>query len=58
MPLPASTRSSGRGRGRTRRRPKSWGGAESGPLAEAPQTVTMKGGDYFFMPSLAFLKSL
>jgi hypothetical protein len=23
-----------------------------------PQTVTMKGGEYFFMPSLAFLKAL
>ncbi len=26
--------------------------------APVPQTVTMKGGEYFFMPSLAFLKGL
>jgi hypothetical protein len=24
----------------------------------APQAVTLKGGEYFFMPSLAFLRSL
>jgi Dyp-type peroxidase family len=35
-----------------------WGGASSKPLAAAPQAVTMKGGEYFFMPSLAFLKQL
>lgn len=37
---------------------KTWGGEQSAPLAAAPQAVTMKGGEYFFMPSLAFLKSL
>ena len=35
-----------------------WGGASSKPIAAAPQAVTMKGGEYFFMPSLAFLKNL
>jgi hypothetical protein len=35
-----------------------WGGARSKPIAAAPQAVTMKGGEYFFMPSLAFLKGL
>jgi Dyp-type peroxidase family len=37
---------------------KTWGGDQSAPVAAAPQAVTMKGGEYFFMPSLAFLKSL
>jgi hypothetical protein len=35
-----------------------WGGASSKPIAAGPQAVTMKGGEYFFMPSLAFLKNL
>jgi Dyp-type peroxidase family len=38
--------------------PKTWGGGElvtTDPIAEA---VTMKGGEYFFVPSLAFLSSL
>jgi Dyp-type peroxidase family len=35
-----------------------WGGPGSKPIAAAPQAVTMKGGEYFFMPSLAFLKAL
>jgi Dyp-type peroxidase family len=38
--------------------PSTWGGSElttTDPIAEA---VTMKGGEYFFMPSLAFLRSL
>ncbi|MFC4536547.1 Dyp-type peroxidase [Sphaerisporangium dianthi] len=39
--------------------PKAWGNAQQGaPQPQAPQTVTMKGGEYFFMPSLAYLKSL
>jgi Dyp-type peroxidase family len=38
--------------------PKTWGANSSVPEAPAPQAVTMKGGEYFFMPSLAFLKSL
>ncbi|GAA3790483.1 Dyp-type peroxidase [Sphaerisporangium flaviroseum] len=38
---------------------ETWGGDKlSPPIAEIPQTVTMKGGEYFFMPSLAYLKSL
>jgi len=39
--------------------PKTWG--DPGSLSSAPavpQAVTMKGGAYFFMPSLAFLRSL
>jgi Dyp-type peroxidase family len=38
--------------------PKCWGGTKlttTDPIAEA---VTMKGGEYFFMPSLAFLRAL
>ncbi len=35
-----------------------WGGTENKLVAAAPQAVTMKGGDYFFMPSIAFLKAL
>ncbi|MFC7385069.1 Dyp-type peroxidase [Sphaerisporangium rhizosphaerae] len=39
--------------------PKAWGSEQHGaPQQQAPQTVTMKGGEYFFMPSLAYLKSL
>jgi hypothetical protein len=39
--------------------PESWGGTKlSPPQSQVPQTVTMKGGEYFFMPSLAYLKSL
>ncbi|MGE7369749.1 Dyp-type peroxidase [Neorhizobium sp. NPDC001467] len=39
--------------------PVSWGDAASiRTVASVPQTVTMKGGEYFFMPSLAFLKNL
>ncbi|MFC4591489.1 Dyp-type peroxidase [Sphaerisporangium corydalis] len=39
--------------------PKAWGSDRTSPLqAEVPQTVTMKGGEYFFAPSLAFLRSL
>lgn len=38
--------------------PVTWGGTTSELVAAAPQTVTMKGGEYFFMPSIAFLKGL
>jgi Dyp-type peroxidase family len=43
--------------------PKKWGAdfkkARDHKLTSpVPQTVTMKGGEYFFMPSLAFLKAL
>ncbi|MEV5412227.1 hypothetical protein AB0K60_25760 [Thermopolyspora sp. NPDC052614] len=39
--------------------PETWdGGKLSPPQQQAPQTVTMKGGEFFFMPSLAYLKSL
>ncbi|GAA0365678.1 Dyp-type peroxidase [Microbispora corallina] len=39
--------------------PKQWGSSALGaPQHQVPQTVTMKGGEYFFMPSLAYLKSL
>ncbi|MGI5155574.1 Dyp-type peroxidase [Microbispora sp. CA-102843] len=41
------------------RYPKAWGSTKLGaPQHQVPQTVTMKGGEYFFMPSLAYLKSL
>jgi hypothetical protein len=35
-----------------------WNGATMKTVNAAPQAVTMKGGEYFFMPSIAFLKSL
>ncbi|WP_026360052.1 Dyp-type peroxidase [Amycolatopsis nigrescens] len=35
-----------------------WGAGGDQAVAPAPQAVTMKGGEYFFMPSLAFLRSL
>lgn len=40
--------------------PVAWGDLSSKQAATTavPQTVTMKGGEYFFMPSLAFLRSL
>jgi Dyp-type peroxidase family len=39
--------------------PKVWGKPElSPPRAQVKQTVTMKGGEYFFMPSLAYLRGL
>jgi len=41
------------------RYPLTWGGNElSPPLPQVPQTVTMKGGEYFFAPSLAYLNNL
>ncbi len=33
-------------------------GAATETVDAAPQAVTMKGREYFFMPSVAFLKSL
>lgn len=39
--------------------PREWGSAGTTTLATAPRrAVTMKGGEYFFMPSLAFLRAL
>ncbi|MGF9565588.1 peroxidase [Neorhizobium sp. JUb45] len=39
--------------------PVKWGDAKSiKTVAAPPRTVTMKGGEYFFMPSLAFLKNI
>lgn len=35
-----------------------WGGAEQRTADPVPQAVTLKGGEYFFMPSLAFLRTL
>jgi Dyp-type peroxidase family len=38
--------------------PTSWGGADTTTTDPVLQAVTMKGGEYFFMPSLAFLHDL
>jgi hypothetical protein len=38
--------------------PTSWGGTKVRTTDPVAQAVTMKGGEYFFMPSLAFLRSL
>jgi Dyp-type peroxidase family len=38
--------------------PKAWGNAETQEVPAPVQAVTMKGGEYFFMPSLPFLRSL
>jgi deferrochelatase/peroxidase EfeB len=35
-----------------------WDAAASRTTAANPQAVTLKGGEYFFMPSLAFLRNL
>ncbi len=35
-----------------------WGAAATLTTAASPQAVTLKGGEYFFMPSLAFLRAL
>ncbi len=37
---------------------KEWAGAEKETADPIPQAVTLKGGEYFFMPSLAFLRQL
>jgi hypothetical protein len=38
--------------------PTSWGGTKVRTTDPVAQAVTMKGGEYFFTPSLAFLRSL
>nr|OAP90221.1 hypothetical protein A4U53_30325 [Rhizobium leguminosarum] len=43
--------------------PLEWGddladAAKNATTTAPPQAVTMKGGEYFFMPSIAFLRSL
>ncbi|GAA0376366.1 peroxidase [Acrocarpospora corrugata] len=39
--------------------PDSWGSDTLTPeVRQIPQTVTMRGGEYFFMPSLAYLKKV
>jgi Dyp-type peroxidase family len=38
--------------------PTRWGGTQVKRTDPIAQAVTMKGGEYFFMPSLAFLRSL
>ncbi|WP_378784685.1 Dyp-type peroxidase [Nonomuraea fastidiosa] len=39
--------------------PKVWGKPETSvPQSQVAQTVTMKGGEYFFAPSLAYLRNL
>ncbi len=38
--------------------PLKWDKPQAKAAKAAPQTVTMKGGEYFFMPSIAFLKAL
>jgi Dyp-type peroxidase family len=35
-----------------------WGGSAQRTAEPVPQSVTLRGGEYFFMPSLAFLRSL
>ncbi|WP_206789132.1 Dyp-type peroxidase [Amycolatopsis sp. MtRt-6] len=35
-----------------------WGGATQQTAGPVPQSVTLRGGEYFFMPSLAFLRAL
>jgi Dyp-type peroxidase family len=35
-----------------------WGGSAQRTAGPVPQAVTVRGGEYFFMPSLAFLRSL
>jgi Dyp-type peroxidase family len=38
--------------------PNQWGGTQTQEVDAIAQAVRMKGGEYFFMPSLAFLRSL
>ncbi|WP_410644870.1 Dyp-type peroxidase [Amycolatopsis sp. lyj-346] len=35
-----------------------WGGSAQRTAGPVPQSVTLRGGEYFFMPSLAFLRAL
>ncbi|MET7931910.1 hypothetical protein ABZT43_50830, partial [Streptomyces sp. NPDC005349] len=38
--------------------PRVWGKAEGQEVPAMVQAVTMKGGEYYFMPSLSFLRGL
>lgn len=38
--------------------PTQWGGTQTQQVDVIVQAVRMRGGEYFFMPSLAFLRSL
>jgi hypothetical protein len=38
--------------------PVTWNAAATKTDNAAPQAVTMRGGEYFFIPSIAFLKAL
>jgi Dyp-type peroxidase family len=38
--------------------PTQWGGTQTQQVNAVAQAITMRGGEYFFMPSLAFLRSL
>jgi Dyp-type peroxidase family len=38
--------------------PPIWGANQQTTVTASPQAVTLKGGEYFFMPSLAFLRAL
>jgi Dyp-type peroxidase family len=48
----------GQGPRRRLRSPTEWGGTKTKATDPIQQAVTMKGGEYFFMPSLPFLRSL
>jgi deferrochelatase/peroxidase EfeB len=48
----------GQGPRRRMRSPTEWGGTKTKTTEPIQQAVTMKGGEYFFMPSLPFLRSL
>jgi hypothetical protein len=48
----------GQGPRRGLRSPTDWGGTKTKATDPIRQAVTMKGGEYFFMPSLPFLRAL
>lgn len=48
----------GQGPRRRLRSPTEWGGTKTKTSDPIQQAVTMRGGEYFFMPSLPFLRSL
>jgi Dyp-type peroxidase family len=48
----------GQGRRQRLTSAKEWGGPKTGKTDAIQQVVTMKGGEYFFMPSLPFLRAL